>query len=126
MAGLNVLVAEDNGTNQLVITKLLKALGCTAVELVNNGRLAVDCVTRDHTFDLVLMDIQMPEMSGLEACRLIREAEPDGAPQLPIIALTANALEGDRERFLGSGFSGYCAKPIRRPELVAAVTAAIV
>ena len=126
MAGLNVLVAEDNGTNQLVITKLLKALGCTAVELVDNGRLAVDCVTRDHTFDLILMDIQMPEMSGLEACRLIREAEPDGAPQLPIIALTANALEGDRERFLGSGFSGYCAKPIRRPELVAAVTAAIV
>ena len=123
LAGLHVLVAEDNATNQLVISKLLAKLGCTRVDLAENGRIAVEKIEQLPDLDLVLMDIQMPEMSGLDACALVR-AKPDvGHQNLPIIALTANALEGDRERFLASGFSGYCAKPVRKPDLLAAIHA---
>lgn len=125
MKGLHVLVAEDNPTNQLVISKLLTQLGCAQIEIAENGRVALDYLQHAQHVDLVLMDIQMPEMSGLDACCHIREQDQHRDQPLPVIALTANALEGDRERFLASGFSGYCAKPIRRPELIAAVTAAL-
>ena len=115
-AALNVLVAEDNLVNQKLITALLRKLGHT-VTVVPNGAEAVQA-TATHAFDLVLMDIQMPVMGGLDATRAIREREharrDAGQPIAPlrIVALTANALNGDREAFLAAGMDGYVSKPI--------------
>ena len=124
-AGLSILVAEDNATNQLVITKLLNKLGCDDVRMARDGREAVAMYQSNSSCDLILMDIQMPELSGTDAQKCIRASDTERGGTLPIIALTANAIEGDRARFLADGFTGYCSKPIRRPELIAAVNACL-
>jgi len=112
---LNILVAEDNPVNQQVIVRMLARLG-HAVAVAANGREAMEALTRDR-FDAVLMDVQMPEMTGTEATEAIRRAEAGSGRHLPIVALTAHAMQGDRERFVASGMDAYLAKPIRAAEL---------
>ena len=114
---LRILLAEDNPVNQQVATAMLVKRG-HQVDVVSNGREAVDAVVRER-YDVVLMDIQMPEMDGFEATAKIR-ALPQGRT-LPIIALTAHALSGERERCLERGMSGYLAKPFKAHDLFAVV-----
>jgi two-component system sensor histidine kinase/response regulator len=118
---LRVLVAEDNPTNQTLISALLDQQG-HHVSIVNNGRLAVERVAQE-AFDLVLMDVQMPEMSGLEATAAIREAERRTGGHVPIVALTARAMTGDREQCLAAGMDAYVPKPVRAEDLFAAIDA---
>jgi len=112
---LRVLVAEDNPINQQVIVRMLARLG-HAVALAGNGREALEAMARDR-FDAVLMDVQMPEMTGLEAAQAIRRAEAGSGRHVPIVALTAHAMKGDRERCIASGMDTYLSKPIRSAEL---------
>jgi PAS domain S-box-containing protein len=119
---LHVLVAEDNPVNRKLVTTLLRKRGHT-VKAVENGREAVAAI-KDHAdapFEVVLMDLQMPEMGGLEATRAIRDQESQGARRLPLIALTAHAMQGDRARCLEAGMDGYLSKPIDVDELIATV-----
>lgn len=116
---LHVLVVEDNQVNQLVATHILEKLGHTWVT-ASSGPEALLALASE-SFDLVLMDIQMPEMDGLEATRRIREHERSKGGHLPIIALTAYAIRGDRERFLRGGLDGYVPKPVRANALVEAI-----
>jgi signal transduction histidine kinase/DNA-binding response OmpR family regulator len=115
---LAILVAEDNAVNQKLICTLLGKLG-HAVTLANNGQEAVDCYKR-AIFDLVLMDMQMPVMGGLEAVRQIKEWDGSRPPELrtPIVALTAAALPEEREAGLHAGVQGYLTKPIIKKELL--------
>ncbi|UDM17716.1 response regulator [Vogesella sp. XCS3] len=108
---LDILLAEDNPVNQKLAVTILHRRGYR-VTVVNNGQEALDAIAAAH-FDLVLMDMQMPVMDGMEACQHIRAMQAAGtlAP-LPIIALTANAMSGDRERYLQAGMDGYISKPI--------------
>jgi PAS domain S-box-containing protein len=111
-----VLLAEDNGVNQVVARNMLKALGCE-FEIVPNGQAALDALAGGG-FDLVLMDCQMPVMDGHAATRAIRAREEEGgAPRLPIVALTANALVGDAADCLASGMDDHLAKPYTRAQL---------
>jgi CheY-like chemotaxis protein/HPt (histidine-containing phosphotransfer) domain-containing protein len=112
---LQVLVAEDNQVNQLVATRIFEKLGYQ-VTVVNNGREAVSAV-QNHKFDLVAMDVQMPEMDGLEATAAIRAWEKTTRSHTLIVAMTAHAMKGDRERCLAAGMDGYASKPIRMKEL---------
>ena len=112
---LRVLVVEDNAVNQRLATRLLEKRG-HRVTVTANGREAVESVEK-HTYDLILMDVQMPEMDGLEATAVIREREKHKGARIPIIALTAHAMKGDRERCLAAGMDGYLTKPIRSQEL---------
>jgi CheY-like chemotaxis protein len=113
---LHVLLAEDNRTNQKVATIMLERLGHQVV-VASNGVEAVDAL-RAERYDLVLMDVQMPEMDGIEAIRRIRGGHAgDQNLQIPIVAMTAHAMKGDRERCLESGMSAYLAKPIKPVEL---------
>lgn len=106
-----VLLVEDTPINQTLETILLTRMGYE-VSIANNGSEAVEAFTSDH-FDLILMDIQMPEMGGIEATGIIRRLEAQQQmPRTPIIAVTANALKGDRERYMASGMDGYVSKPI--------------
>jgi PAS domain S-box-containing protein len=108
---LRVLVAEDHVVSARLATGMLQSLGCT-VQLAENGSRAVE-LTDVHDFDLILMDVDMPEMDGLEATRLIRHRERErGLRRRPIIGLTANAITGDEQRCLAAGMDGYLAKPI--------------
>jgi signal transduction histidine kinase/ActR/RegA family two-component response regulator len=112
---LRILVAEDNAVNQQVITRLLSRHG-HEITIAINGRDALQAMVRT-SFDIVLMDVQMPEMTGLEAAAAIRRAEAGSGVHVPIIAMTAHAMKGDREKCLASGMDGYIAKPIRSAEL---------
>jgi signal transduction histidine kinase/CheY-like chemotaxis protein len=107
---LRVLLAEDNLVNQRVAVKLLEKRG-HEVEVVGNGRDALEAIS-GRPFDVVLMDLQMPVLGGLEATALIRERERDTGEHLPIVAMTAHAVAGDRERCIAAGMDGYVAKPI--------------
>ncbi|MEP2776750.1 MAG: response regulator [Luteolibacter sp.] len=119
---LKILVAEDGRVNQVVAKRLLEGRG-HSVTIVGNGRLAVDAVSREH-FDVVLMDVQMPELNGYEATQEIRKAEAGGGRQIPIVAMTANAMKGDREQCIEAGMDDYVSKPIR-PEALFRVLAGI-
>ena len=115
----HILLAEDNEVNQMVAAEILQRVGFTC-EVVDNGHKAVEALL-DRTYDLVLMDCQMPIMDGLTATRAIRERERrngnDHSRRIPIIALTANAVKGDRERCMDAGMDGYISKPIN-PDLL--------
>jgi len=115
---LRILLAEDNVVNQKLATRLLSRMGYEP-DLAANGLEAIEAVER-QPYDLVLMDVQMPEMDGLEATRTIVEQLPFEARPW-IVAMTANAMDGDRERCLEAGMNGYISKPIRVEELVAAI-----
>ena len=116
--GASILLVEDNDINQEVAKAMLKMLGCS-VESAYNGKEAVDLVVKQSKqFDIVLMDCQMPEMDGFSATRHIREHEEEtGGDAVRIIALTANALAGDRERCIAAGMDDYLAKPFTMAEL---------
>ena len=118
---LKILVAEDNPVNRKLVLTLLKKRR-HKVTGVENGRLAVDAIRKQNSrFDLVLMDLQMPEMGGLEATAAIRASESGTSRHLPIIALTAHAMQGDRERCLAGGMDDYLSKPIDVTQLIATV-----
>jgi CheY-like chemotaxis protein len=119
---LHILVADDNAINQRVARKLLEHRG-HSVSVVANGREAVEVCERE-TFDAILMDVQMPEMDGLEATALLRSKEQATGRHVPIIALTAHAMKGDEERCLRAGMDGYVSKPIKPDELFSAIEAA--
>ena len=117
---LKILVVEDNEVNQRVVITYIKKLGHQA-DVVTNGLEALEAI-QASTYDLVLMDIQMPEMDGLKATRAIRDLPGDEAKVI-IIALTANAMKGDEERCLAAGMDGYLAKPLRKSQLEKAIAA---
>jgi CheY-like chemotaxis protein len=112
---LRVLVAEDNAVNQRLIVRLLEKRGHRVV-VAGNGLEAVEAQEKEK-FDLILMDMQMPEMDGFEATAVIREKEKSSRAHIAIVALTAHAMKGDREKCLAAGMDGYLAKPIRPQEL---------
>jgi len=112
---LRILLAEDNEINRLVAVRMLERMG-HAVAVAINGKEALSAVEK-HAFDLILMDVQMPEMDGLEATKAIREFEKNTGKHLPIVAMTAYSMKGDKERFLESGMDGYIRKPINSAEL---------
>jgi CheY-like chemotaxis protein len=112
---LNILVAEDNRINQRVALGMLEKRGHNTT-VAENGR-EVLALLESQTFDLILMDVQMPVMSGVDATVEIRQREQNSGHHVPIYALTANAMKGDRERYLSIGMDGYLAKPIRPVEL---------
>jgi len=112
---LRVLVAEDNAVNQRLASRMLEKRG-HRVTVTANGLEAVEALANGN-FDLILMDIQMPEMDGFEATAAIRTREKRDGTHIPIIALTANAMKGDRERCLAAGMDGYLSKPIVPREL---------
>ena len=114
---LRILLAEDNAVNQKLALRLLSQMSYTA-DVAGDGLQAIDALERGE-FDVVLMDVQMPELDGLEATRRIRKRWPDR--QLQIVAMTANAMAGDREACLAAGMDDYISKPIRPAELVAAL-----
>ncbi len=112
---LKVLLAEDNGINQMVATMMLGRFGCE-VQAVDNGRLAVETLASDH-YDVVLMDVHMPEMDGYMATAAIRKSEVGTRRRIPIIAMTAKAMAGDRELCLAAGMDDYIVKPVRPEDL---------
>ncbi|MEA3188401.1 MAG: hypothetical protein QOD99_2231, partial [Chthoniobacter sp.] len=121
---LRILVAEDNLVNRAVATGVLKKQGHALVH-VSNGREAVEAFS-DGCFDLILMDVQMPEMDGFEATRRIRELEKATGGHMRIVAMTAHAMAGDRERCIAAGMDDYVSKPLRKEDLLRAVGGASV
>jgi CheY-like chemotaxis protein len=118
--GLHILLAEDNVVNQRLAARLLEKWGHT-VTVVSTGKDVLTALAQ-QSFDLVLMDVQMPEMDGLEATTAIRLQERRTATYMPIIAMTANALQGDAEQCIAAGMDGYIAKPVRPDDLYTAIT----
>lgn len=112
---MDILLAEDNHVNQLLATRLLEKRGHRVI-VAANGREALNALAKEN-FDIVLMDIQMPEMDGLEATEKIREKEKSAGGHQAVVALTAHAMKGDLERCLAAGMDGYLTKPIRPQEL---------
>jgi two-component system, sensor histidine kinase and response regulator len=123
VTGLRVLLVEDNPVNQHLAVALLAKRGYSTV-VAPNGRRALEALERER-FDLVLMDVQMPEMGGLEAVARIRQRETGTGVHMPVIALTARAMAGDREECLAAGMDGYLTKPLRGADLLAAIEALI-
>jgi CheY-like chemotaxis protein len=116
---LRILVAEDNPINQKVMCRLLQRGGHEVV-VAGNGREVLSILERE-LFDLALLDVQMPELDGLETARAIRTSERNGSVHMPILAVTAHAMNGDRERCLAAGMDGYITKPIQVEQLFAAI-----
>jgi len=120
LRGLRVLLAEDGRDNQRLITLVLERVGAEVV-LAENGRIAcdkaLDAQRAGKPFDVILMDMQMPELDGWSATALLRSVHYDGA----IVALTANAMEGDRDRCLAAGCDEFASKPIEKPKLLASI-----
>jgi CheY-like chemotaxis protein len=114
-----VLVAEDHAVNQTLARRLLEKQGY-AVTVVGDGKAAVAACAKER-FDIVLMDVQMPDMDGFEATATIRRHEQSAGTHVPIVAMTAHALKGDRERCLAAGMDAYISKPIRAEELYATI-----
>ncbi len=123
LSGLRILVAEDSLVNQTLVTGLLRREGYT-ITVVGSGREALKVLEKE-SFDLMLMDVQMPEMDGLQATAAIRAREKGSGRHLPIVAMTANAMRGDREGCLAAGMDGYVSKPIRSRALLAAMDAVL-
>lgn len=110
-----VLVVEDDKSNQIVFSTLLKNMGLD-FDLAETGRQAVEAV-RQRTYAIILMDIRMPELDGLEATKTIRSLGTVNGKQIPIVAVTAQAMDGDKERCIWAGMSDYLSKPFTREEL---------
>ncbi|MGH9652602.1 MAG: response regulator, partial [Bryobacteraceae bacterium] len=121
IGALRILLAEDNAVNQRLAQKLLEKRG-HAVTLANDGREALELLER-MTFDLVLMDVQMPHLDGFAATAAIRAEERQTGGHIPVIAMTAHAMKGDEERCLRAGMDGYVSKPIQPAALFAAIEA---
>ena len=119
---LRILLAEDNVVNQKLAMRLLQQMGYRA-DLASNGIEAIECIAR-QSYDVVLMDVQMPEMDGLEATRAVLKRWPEPSVRPRIIAMTANAMQGDREECLAAGMDDYVTKPIRVDALVQALITA--
>ena len=117
MAGEQVLVVEDNEKNMKLVRDVLQATGYRTLE-ATRGEDAIE-LARSHTPALVLMDVQLPGIDGVEALARLRRDERTA--EIPVLALTAQAMEGDRERFLDAGFDGYLSKPVDVAELITAV-----
>ena len=117
MAGEEILVVEDNEKNMKLFRDVLSATGYRTLEATTGGE-AVE-LAKEQAPDLVLMDIQMPGVDGVEALRRLRADERTAA--IPVLAVTAQAMQGDREHFLAEGFDGYLSKPVNITELVGAV-----
>ena len=117
MTGERILVVEDNEKNMKLFRDVLGATGYRTLEATTGGE-AVDLAT-EQAPDLVLMDIQMPGVDGVEALRRLRADERTAA--IPVLAVTAQAMQGDRERFLAEGFDGYLSKPVNVRELIGTV-----
>jgi len=115
LGGLKILLVEDNVVNQTLAARLLEKKG-HQVTIAGNGKEALESLSR-QAFELVLMDVQMPEMDGLDATARIREKERSSGKHVPIIAMTAHAMVGDKERCLAAGMDGYVSKPLRSQEL---------
>lgn len=113
-SGHKVLVAEDDHINRTALTKILEKHDCT-VRAVENGREVLEALQED-VFDLVLMDVQMPIMDGVEATQAIRSGQPGIDPGIPVIAVTAHAMSGDEDKFLQAGMDGYLSKPVNMDE----------
>ena len=113
---VRILLVEDNRVNQVLATRILEKHG-HHVSVAGNGLEAL-AILKSNTFDLVLMDIEMPEMDGLEATRSIRENESTSGKHLPIIAMTAHAMTGDKDKYLTAGMDAYISKPIEATQLV--------
>lgn len=114
-----VLVVEDYPVNQELTREMLEMLGCT-VDIAENGGEALEMV-QDRQYELIFMDIQMPDMDGYDCTREIRKLEK-GDQRIPIVALTANALQGDREKCLAAGMDEYISKPFRLVDLESIIT----
>lgn len=117
MAGERILVVEDNEMNMKLFRDVLVAKGYRALEATTGGEAIA--VAIEHAPDLVLMDIQLPDLDGVEALRRLRTDERTAT--IPVLALTAQAMRGDRERFLAEGFDGYVSKPVNVRELIGIV-----
>jgi len=122
-AGLHVLIAEDHVVNQVLARRLMEKAG-HRVTVTRNGREAVEAVEAD-SFDLVLMDVQMPEMDGFEATAAIRKHGEATGRRVPIIAMTAHAMKGDEEKCLAAGMDAYVSKPIDPLKLAEAMESAL-
>lgn len=120
---LHILLAEDNKVNRMVVERWLRRRGWS-ITIAQNGQEVLNAL-EEHTFDLILMDIQMPKMDGILATKTIREHEEHTHRHIPIIALTAHAMEGDQERFLQAGMDAYVAKPLNSKQLFAAIEACL-
>ena len=117
--GLRILLAEDNAINQKVAVTLLQKAGFS-VDVVENGVQAVE-QARKGNYNAILMDVQMPIMDGFDATKQIRQMEKSSGKHIPIIAMTAHALKGDRQRCLEAGMDDYVSKPIQQAELIEVV-----
>jgi len=113
-----VLVVEDNAVNRTVLSRLLQAVGCTIVT-ASDGSEALELLS-SQTFDIVLMDVQMPVMDGLTATRLLRK-RPGPESKLPVIALTANVFAEDKQKCIDAGMDGFVGKPINPTALLTAI-----